>query len=94
MMEGAVKKRGYMSRRQMLEWVMMLGFCAYDMMLYLDTHPTDSDALEYYEECNRMYQEAKRAYEEAYGPLTAESAHTNQGKWSWGMQPLPWEGGF
>ena len=30
-----------MNQKELYEWIMMLGFCAVDMMLYLDTHPDD-----------------------------------------------------
>lgn len=81
-----------MNQRQLLDWVTMLGFCADDMLLYLDTHPTDADALAYYEECNRLFLNAKQSYEENYGPLTMTAAGDVDGRWSWGDQPLPWEG--
>ena len=51
-----------MNQRQMLEWVMMLGFCAFDMQLYLDTHPCDREALAYYRECVDMYKKAKERH--------------------------------
>lgn len=81
-----------MNQRQLLDWVTMLGFCAYDMLLYLDTHPTDAKALDYYEQCNQLYQNAKSSYEESYGPLTVDVAGERNGYWDWGKQPLPWEG--
>ena len=37
-----------MNRSELYRWVMALGFCAYDMLLYLDTHPDDAQALSYY----------------------------------------------
>ena len=37
-----------MSQRELYDWIAMLGFCAVDMMLYLDTHPDDEDALNYF----------------------------------------------
>ena len=36
-----------MNRSELYRWVMALGFCAYDMLLYLDTHPDDAQALSY-----------------------------------------------
>lgn len=81
-----------MNQSQLLDWVSMLGFCAYDMLLYLDTHPTDVRALDYYEQCNQLYQNAKASYEESYGPLTIAAAGEKNGCWDWGKQPLPWEG--
>lgn len=81
-----------MNQSQLLDWVSMLGFCAYDMLLYLDTHPTDTRALDYYEQCNQLYQNAKSSYEASYGPLTIDAAGERNGIWDWGKQPLPWEG--
>ena len=37
-----------MNRKQMMDWLMMLGFCAFDMTLYLDTHPCDKEAIAYH----------------------------------------------
>lgn len=80
-----------MNRRQMLEWVMMLGFCAFDMQLYLDTHPCDREALAYYRECIDMYKQAKEKFESNFGPLQASSSMDEE-NWAWADMPLPWEG--
>lgn len=81
-----------MNQKQLFQWITMLGFCADDMMLYLDTHPKDKEGLAYYKECMELYQNAKKNYEENYGPLTVEAAKAVDGVWSWSTQPLPWEG--
>lgn len=81
-----------MNRSQLLDWVTMLGFCADDMLLYLDTHPDDADALDYYDQCIELYNSAKDTYEQNYGPLTKCAAGERKGSWDWGSQPLPWEG--
>lgn len=80
-----------MNRKQMLEWVQMLGFCVVDMQLYLDTHPEDKEAFEYFEEVVEMYEKAVKKFEENFGPLTAKSS-VMHGKWTWSDMPLPWEG--
>ncbi len=49
-----------MNRSELYRWVMALGFCAYDMLLYLDTHPDDAQALSYYNQCNELYNSAKK----------------------------------
>ena len=60
-----------------------------DLGLYLDTHPSDSEAIElfndYKNECNSL----KKAYEEKFGPLTMGT--TNQNCWNWTQDPWPWE---
>ncbi len=80
-----------MNRKQMLEWVQMLCFCVVDMQLYLDTHPEDAEAFEYFEEVVEMYEKAVKKFEECFGPLTA-TASAKHGKWTWSDMPLPWEG--
>ena len=80
-----------MNRQQMLEWVMMLGFCVVDMQLYLDTHPCDEEALAYYRECVEMYKQAKEKFECNFGPLQATSS-LDDNHFHWADMPLPWEG--
>ena len=58
-----------MTRNELFNWVSMLGFCAFDMALYLDTHPDDEEALNYFNQCNELYRSAKDAYEEQFGSL-------------------------
>ena len=71
-----------MSQRELYDWIAMLGFCAVDMMLYLDTHPDDEDALNYFNQCTELYRNAKAAYEKQYGPLNAFSS-TLSTRWEW-----------
>ena len=49
-----------MSQRELYDWIAMLGFCAVDMMLYLDTHPDDEDALNYFNQCTAMQKQPMR----------------------------------
>ena len=36
------------NKQQMLNWIDMVSFTLYETALYLDTHPTDKEALEFY----------------------------------------------
>lgn len=81
-----------MNRQELYEWIMMLGFCAFDMMLYLDTHPDDEEALNYFNQCNELYHSAKQSYEENFGSLNAFTDKTLD-SWDWNTAPMPWEGG-
>ena len=76
---------------QLYRWVMALGFCAYDMLLYLDTHPDDAQALSYYNQCNELYNSAKKTYEERFEPLSAFGSQPLE-DWDWNDGPMPWEG--
>lgn len=82
-----------MNQKELYEWVMMLGFCAVDMMLYLDTHPDDEEALNYFNQCTALYNAAKQSYQERFGPLNAFSEQ-ERSSWDWNTAPMPWEGGM
>ena len=82
-----------MNQKELYEWKMMLGFCAVDMMLYLDTHPDDEEALNYFNQCNTLYNAAKQSYQEQFGLLNAFSEQ-ERFSWDWNTAPMPWEGGM
>ena len=61
-----------------------------DTGLYLDTHPDDAKALEYYEKMRKIRNEAAAEYNRLYGPLRAEDTCTDK-RWSWTDGPWPWQ---
>ena len=65
-------------------------FALTEANLYLDTHPTCRDGLEYYRRHKEEYEKVKKEYEEKYGPVTAISSEGKK-KWEWVTQPFPWE---
>ncbi len=70
------------------------GFAAYETLLYLDTHPADQDALDYFYFHTQRYQAAVKEYEHLYGPLTLRMDSASKAEsWTWMQQPWPWEGG-
>lgn len=77
---------------QLLTMISQAGFAMDDVLLYLDTHPCDQAALNYYQYVSKMYREAKDAYEANYGPLTVDHVQSSQ-YWSWIQGKWPWEGG-
>ena len=82
-----------MNQKELYEWIMMLGFCAVDMMLYLDTHPDDEEALNYFNQRTALYNAAKQSYQEQFGQLNAFSEQ-ERSSWDWNTAPMPWEGGM
>ncbi len=80
-------------RDQMLKDIGILSFVLIDLMLYLDTHPQDRSAMEYYNHYDRIKTQLKREFGKKYYPLTMEQAESNT-EWRWGDAPLPWEGGW
>ncbi len=81
-----------MNRKELNDWLSMLKFCSIDMLLYLDTHPDDREALEYFNQCTELYQSAKRTYEKRFGQINAFSGGPLE-SWDWNAAPMPWEGG-
>lgn len=67
------------------------GFAMDDILLYLDTHPNDSNALQFYNEAVQQYRAAKAEYETKYAPLSVDQVNVQNG-WAWEQGPWPWEG--
>ncbi len=81
-----------MNQRELFDWIAMLGFCSFDMLLYMDTHPNDQEALDYFNQCTELYNAAKKSYEERFGQVNAFSSGPLSA-WNWNAEPMPWEGG-
>ncbi len=69
--------------------IMAMDFAIAELGLYLDTHPTDTEALQLHNSYVRMSDEAKRKYVDMYGPLTQSTVM--EGKYTWINNPWPWE---
>lgn len=82
------------SRTQLMQYINQVSFAVDDILLYLDTHPNDQDALSFYHENVAKRIAALNYYAVQYGPLTVDTAHDNAScSWEWVEQPWPWEGG-
>lgn len=80
------------SKDQLLQQINTVSFAAYDMLLYLDTHPDDARALAYYQEQCGIRSQLLEDFACQFGPLTADLACKNaSADWDWVMQPWPWE---
>jgi spore coat protein JB len=66
-------------------------FALDDCRLFLDTHPYDKEALEYYETYRELRQQAVDEYVECYGPLSWYDKEPSD-VWTWIDEPWPWEG--
>lgn len=67
-----------------------LGFVLTEMNLYLDTHPDDMEAIEYYAQIKDKYRDYMTKYADYYGPL--DKLHiSNDNYWMWVATPMPWE---
>lgn len=77
--------------KDLLRNLQMYDFAIQEAALYLNSHPNDRNALNYYQKVQSYSQELRQQYEQSSGPLTNRDNHTEcwdyiHGKW-------PWEGG-
>ena len=79
-----------MDRKKAIEEVMAADFSAYDLALYLDTHPYDLRALALYRNLAYRAKMLTENYERMHGPLTARSSG-GYNSWVWAQTPWPWE---
>ena len=80
-------------RKELLDWINVVSFAADDAKLFLDTHPGDTQALEFFEEFQRQRTQALQEYAKCYGPLTLDSASCQSDCWRWIEEPWPWQKG-
>lgn len=77
-------------RLDLLKKIQCYHFAAYDMLLYLDTHPTDKKAFQMFKELVSKMNELKCQYEKEFGPLS-QFATAEQDCFNWLENPWPWE---
>lgn len=76
--------------KSLLEQIQCYNFAAYDMLLYLDTHPEDKSAFTLWRELVAKTKELKAQYEKENGPLSAFST-AEQDSFNWLDSPWPWQ---
>ena len=78
--------------QQLLTMLNQASFAVDDAVLFLDTHPDDRQALEYYQYYRKLRQQALDAYEDEFGPMSRNRVN-NTNYWQWIQGKWPWEGG-
>lgn len=79
-------------QNQLLTIIDQTSFAMDDILLFLDTHPCDKAALNYYHYVTNLRRDAVNAYEANYGPLSVDQVRSDQ-YWTWIQGKWPWEGG-
>ena len=81
-------------QERLLHDISVIDFVIVEMNEYLDTHPNDSDAVDYLKRYVRMKNQALREYASKFSPLTIATADASScNEWTWATTPMPWEGG-
>ncbi len=78
------------NRQAALKNLMAADFTAFELQLYLDTHPDDKEAMSKYTEAVGKAAVLRTEYENMYGPITAASA-AGKLPWQWIVSPWNWE---
>lgn len=87
-------------QRQLFQKINEVSFALDDIVLFLDTHPQNREALEYYRRVRDARKALVKEYAQKYGPLTKEqvmvdgcSCREGEDYFTWVNAPWPWEGG-
>ena len=75
---------------QLMQYINQVSFAIHDTVLYLDTHPKDECALNYYHKLIPLKKQAVSVYVNTFGPLTADQVNSKT-SWTWGEDAWPWE---
>jgi spore coat protein JB len=78
-------------REKLLCFIHQISFVLDDVVLYLDTHPTDERALKYYDHYKDILAEAVHDFTMYFGPLTDDHVNVDSNVWEWIVEPFPWE---
>lgn len=79
-----------MNKEQLMKEIQQVSFALVDLNLFLDSHPDNQLALDFFRDMQKSYSQLQAEYELMYGPLTAFDTNTEQG-WTWTQEPWPWE---
>lgn len=91
-------------RQALLQKINEASFAVVDATLYLDTHPTDTEALQYFKKVMNERKTAMAEFEEKYEPLIVDCVKPNENNktgyatdypakehWTWADGPIPWD---
>ena len=81
-----------MSKHQLMKLINEVSFAIDDIVLFLDTHPEDQKALDYFTHLSDKRKMLISIYSSKYAPLTLDSYDSKDTAcWDWIMKPWPWE---
>lgn len=78
------------SRDVLLKRIQVCDFILYETALFLDTNPTNQQALDYYKKYQTLRKGAVEDYTGRFGPLT-HNDYDGGPRWNWVDDPWPWQ---
>ena len=85
-------RAAYQTRCGLMCQINEASFAMDDAQLFLDTHPDNAAAMQYFRNAAAMRRNAMDAYQRQFGPLMADEVTGRD--WNWVADPWPWEGGI
>ncbi len=76
------------NKRALMRKIQELSFAKVETELYLDTHPENASAIEYYNKILSELDDVMTKYQNEYGPIYAEG--TVGKRWAWVDDKWPW----
>ncbi len=73
----------------LLRKLMDVDFVIHETVLYLDGHPNNQKALDFYRKATAEQREIYDQYTKQFGPIKAENVR--QDHWAWIDMPWPWQ---
>ena len=80
-------------RESLMRRIQIADFAVRDAGLYLDTHPTDQQALQYFMRQTALLRAASEEYTQKFGPIIMTDQKSGN-MFDWVKGPWPWEVGF
>lgn len=74
----------------LLMYINQVSFAMDDVNLFLDTHPCNKEAMEYYHMVKEQREKAMKEYNQKFGPLQIDQVESCD-YWTWVEQAWPWE---
>ncbi|HKM03647.1 MAG TPA: spore coat protein CotJB [Lachnospiraceae bacterium] len=79
-------------QQEMIHEISIVDFVLVEMTLYLDTHPMESEAIDYFNHYCKIKNKLLKEFAAKFYPLTLSTADVYSKEWKWALAPLPWEG--
>ena len=86
-------KKSRTPRERLLRNIQETSFAVDEARLYLDTHPSDKKAQQYFDKYNDMRRKAIQEFEQYYGPMLTDNIEATKTGWTWIDPPFPWDEG-
>ena len=80
-----------MTKETLMQKLTDVDFVIHETVLYLDGHPNNKKAMEFYRRAVAERNELHAQYASQYGPVTANCV--KQDSWTWIDDPWPWQNG-